>query len=109
MLGGVQNGENADAASVNPVGNNIWYTLHNEFARFGFAARMTKVGMLGKPFHRLENPLSQSACRCGLILFDVLPDFDEVGDGCFRPDYLHDGGGSSRFLPQERSQRAASS
>jgi hypothetical protein len=41
-----------------------------------------------------------------LIPFDKLPNFGEVADGLFRPDYSHDGGGNSRFLPQDRSQRA---
>jgi hypothetical protein len=108
-LGGVQNGKNAQSAPVNPIGNDIRRARDDEFACFGFAARMTKVWMLGKPFHGIENSLSQSARGHRLILFDKLPDFDEVGDGRFGPDYSHDGGGSSRFLPQERSQRDASS
>jgi len=108
-LGGVQDGENAKAASVNLIGNDIGCARHDEFARFGFAARMTKVWMLGKPFHGIENSLSQSARGHRLVLLDILPDFDEIGDGRFGPDYSHDGGGSSRFLPQERSQRDASS
>ncbi len=58
VLGGVQNRENADAASVNSVGNNVWCTRHNEFARSGFVAGTSEVGMLGKPFYRLKNPLS---------------------------------------------------
>jgi hypothetical protein len=41
-----------------------------------------------------------------LILLDKLANFDEVGDGRLGPDDSHHGGGSSRFLPQERSQRA---
>jgi hypothetical protein len=41
-----------------------------------------------------------------LILFDIPPNFDEVGDGRLGPDYSHYGAGNSRFLPQERSQRA---
>jgi hypothetical protein len=41
-----------------------------------------------------------------LIPLDILPNFDEVSDSGLGPDYSHDGGGSSRFLPQERSQRA---
>jgi hypothetical protein len=48
-------------------------------------------------------------CGRRLVLFDILPDFDEVGDGCFRPNYSHGGGGNSRFLSQERNQRDASS
>ncbi len=106
MLGGVQNGENADAASVNPVGNNIGCTRHNEFARVRFTARMTKVGMLGKPVHGCKDALSQSTRSRRLVLFDIITDADKVGDGRFGPDYLHDGGGNSRLLPQERSQRA---
>jgi hypothetical protein len=41
-----------------------------------------------------------------LIMFNVSPNFDEVSNGRLGPDYSHDGGGSSRFLPQERSHRA---
>jgi len=67
------------------------------------------MGMLGKPFYGNENALSQSARGHGLVLVDIVADFDKVGDGRFGPDYSHDGGGSSRFLPQERNQRAASS
>ena len=62
--------------------------------------------MLGKAFHGGEYALRHAACCRGLILFDILPNFDEVGDSRLGPDYSHDGGGSSRFLPQERSQRA---
>ena len=108
-MGGVQNRENAEATSVHSIGDDIRCARHDEFPRFGFAPGMPEVRMLGKPFRRLEDALSQSACGRRLVLFDILSDFDEVGDGSFGPDYSHDGGGNSRFLPHERNQRAASS
>jgi hypothetical protein len=102
----VQNGKNGEAIPVNPVGNDIWCARHDEFASFRFAAGPAKVGMLGEAFHGREDSLRHAACCRGLILLDVLANFGEVGDGRFGPNYSHDGGGSSRFLPQERSQRA---
>jgi hypothetical protein len=108
-LGGVQHRENTKAASVNLIGNDIGRARHDEFACLRFAAGIPEMGMLGKPFHGIENPLSQSARSHRLVLLDILPDFDEVGDGRFGPDYLHHGGDSSRFLPQDRSQPDASS
>jgi hypothetical protein len=65
--------------------------------------------MFDKPFHRIDDALGQSAGSHRLIKFEILPNFDEVSDGRFGPDYSDDGVGSSRFLPQERSHRAASS
>ena len=106
-MGGVQNCENAEASSVHSIGDDIRCARNDEFPHFGFAPGMTEVKMLGKPFRRLEDTLSQSACGRRLVLFDILSDFDEVGDGSFGPDYSRDGGGSSRLLPQERSHRAA--
>jgi hypothetical protein len=105
----MNNGKNAKAASVNPRGDDIQRTRQNEFARFGFAAGMSEMGMFGETLHGEKNALSQSERSHRLIKFDILPDFDEVGDGRFGPDYSHDRGGSSRFLPQERSHRDASS
>ena len=66
VLGGVQNRENAEAFSVHSIGDDIRCARHDEFSRFGFAPGMTEVGMLGKPFRRLEDALSQSACGRGL-------------------------------------------
>jgi hypothetical protein len=64
--------------------------------------------MLGKTINGEEDALSQSAPSRRLVLFYIVSDFDKVGDGRFGPDYSHDGGDSSPFLPQERNQRAAS-
>lgn len=91
---------------MNPIGNDIRCARDDEFACFRFAAGTTQVRVLGKPFHRGKNALSQSARGRRLILFDVLPDVNKVGDGRLGPDYSHDGADNSRFLPQERNQRA---
>jgi len=91
---------------VNPVRNNIRRACHDEFTYIWFAARAAEIGMVGQAFDAGENALRHATRCCGLIPFDVLPDFNEVGDGRFGPNYSHDGAGSSRFLPQERSQRA---
>ena len=64
------------------------------------------VRMLGMPFNGGEYAL-RNARRCGgMILFDVLPDFGEVNEDRLDSDYSHGGGGNSRFLPQDRNQRA---
>lgn len=91
---------------MNPVGNDIRCARHDQLACFRLAAGAAEMGMLGKAFHGGENALRYPACCRGLIPFDKLPNFGEVADGLFRPDYSHDGGGNSRFLPQDRSQRA---
>lgn len=90
-LGGVQDGENAKAASVNLIGNDIRRARDDEFACLRFAAGMTEMGMLGKPFHGIENPLSQSARDHRLVLLDILSDFDQIGDGRLGPGYSHHG------------------
>jgi len=64
------------------------------------------VRMLGKLFYGVEYAL-RNAGRCGgMIPFDVLPDYDEVNEDRLDSDYSHGGGGNSRFLPQDRNQRA---
>ena len=64
------------------------------------------VRMLGKLFYGGEYAL-RNAGRCGgMIPFDVLPDYDEVNEDRLDSDYSHGGGGNSRFLPQDRNQRA---
>ena len=93
-------------ASVNLIGNDIRSSCYDEFSRFRFAAGMAEVGMPGQSFYRNENPLGRSAGGFGFVLLDITSDVDEVGDSRLGPDYSHDGGGSSRFLPHERSQRA---
>lgn len=106
VLSSMQNSKDCETVSVNSVGNNIGRACHDEFACFWFAAGAAEMRMLGKAFHGGEYALRHAACCRGLILFDVLPNSDQIGDGCLSPDYSHDGGGSSRFLPQERSHRA---
>jgi len=72
LLGGVAERENAEATSVHSIGDDIRCARHDEFSRFGFAPGMTEAGVLGKPFRRLEDALSQSACGRRLVLFDIL-------------------------------------
>lgn len=66
---------------MNPVGNDVWCACHNEFARFWFAGGAAEMGMRGKAFHGGEYALRYATCCCGLILFNISPNFDEVGDG----------------------------
>ena len=106
VLSGAQNGKDCEAVPVNPVRNNIGCAAHDELARFWLAAGAAEMRMPRQALHGDENALRHAACRGGLILFDISPDFDEVGDGRLGPNYSHDGGGNSSFLPQERSQRA---
>ena len=106
FLSGVQNGENDEMVAVYQVRNDIRCASNNEFACPGFASGAAKMRVLGKPFHGNKNVMRYAARRCRLILLDKLTNLDEVGDGRFRPDYSHDGGGNSRFLPQERNQCA---
>ena len=63
--------------------------------------------MLSKTLDRDENAPREPARSCQLILLYIFANFRQVGDSRFGPDYSHDGAGSSRFLPHERSQRAA--
>lgn len=103
----MQNSKDCKTVSVNPVGNNIRCAGHDELARIWLAAGASEMRMTGKAFHGGEYTLRHAACCCRLIPFDILPNFDEVGDRRLGPDYSHEGGGSSRFLPHERSHRAA--
>jgi hypothetical protein len=106
ILSGVQNGKDSQAVPVNPVRNDIRCARHDELACFWLTSGAAEMGMLGKAFNGGEYALRHAARCCGLIPFDILPNFDEVGNGRLGPDYSHDGGGSSLFLPQERSHRA---
>ena len=94
-------------ASVNLIGNGIRSSCYDEFSRFGFAAGMAEMRMLGESFRRVNNAFRQSTGGFRFILLNILANLNEVGDSGVGPDYSHDGAGSSRFLPQERSQRAA--
>src|ERR1700693_265377 len=106
ILSGMQNCQNGKPVPVNPVGDDIWRARYDEFACFGLPPGATKMRMLGKPFHGGKDALRHPACCRGLILFDVSANLDEVSNGRLGPDYSHYGGGSSRFFPQERNQRA---
>ena len=71
------------------------------------AVTVNLVEMLGKAFYGGKYALRHVARCGGLILFDVLLNFYRVSERRFDSVYLHGGGGSSRFLPQDRSPRAA--
>ncbi len=102
----MQNGKDCEMVPVNQVGNNIRCACHDELTCIWLATGAAEMRMLGKAFHGGENALRHAASCRRLILFDIPPNFDEVGDGRLGPDYSHYGAGNSRFLPQERSQRA---
>jgi hypothetical protein len=106
ILGGVENREDGEMASINSIGNNVRRAGHYKLARSGFASWTAEMRMVCQSLNRGDDPQRQSTRSFRLVLLDISADVDEVGDGRLGPDYSHDGGGSSRFLPQERSQRA---
>jgi len=50
FLCGMQDRGDAETGSVNSIADNIRCARHNEFARFGFSARMPEMGMPGETF-----------------------------------------------------------
>lgn len=102
----MQNRKYVEMASMNPIGNDVRRAPNDQFARIGFSTGVPEVRMPGEPLDGSENPLSQPAGGFGFVLCDELLNLDEVRDCRGGPNYSHDGGGSSRFLPHERSQRA---
>lgn len=102
----MKNCENGQKSFADFVANDIRTATHDEFSGFGFSTRTAQVRMLCQAFRRPNNAFGDSARCLRIILLDILSDSYEVGDSSAGPDYSHVGGGSSRFLPQERSQRA---
>jgi len=103
--GTVQNRENDHAAFVHFVRNQIRRSRNDELTRAGVTAWAAKVWVTRKTLNGFYNLPCYTSGGRWLVLLDVCPNFDEVFNCGWRPDYSHTGGGSSRFLPQERSQR----
>lgn len=94
-----------DSSVKDAVGKDVGRPGNNEFARLGFATRMTEMGMFGELFNAGENSCSHASRSPRFVLRDEFLDFNQVGDGRFRPNYSHDGAGDSRLVPHERNQR----
>jgi hypothetical protein len=92
----VQNGQDGEPTSIDAIGIDVRRTRDNQLARFRFATRAAKVGMLHKPVHERENFLSQFSCSVRFVLFDKPLNFNEVENRSFSPNYVRDGGGSFR-------------
>jgi hypothetical protein len=106
VLSSVKDCKDRELVPLNLVRNNVRRAGYDKFASFRFASGATEVRKFGKAFHGGKNQVRHSTRRCRLILFDKLANLGKVCDGSLGPDYWHDGGGNSRFLPQERSHRA---
>lgn len=51
--------------------------------------------------HAARKMCSHSPCRLRPFLLNVILDLTEIGNSLLGPDYLHEGRGSLRLLPQD--------
>jgi len=100
----MQNPQQLDCLSLNPVGHEVGCAANDELPRSFDAARAAHSWKLLQVSHHLENTLRDSLGRHRALLRDESAYLLEVPDRRLRPLQSHDGGGSSFSVPQLSSQ-----
>jgi len=104
----VEDGENGDSLSSNSVRKKVGGSGDDEFTSAGMATGAAETRVDPKAVCNSDDANSDGVSGFGLVLRDVGADIRQLSDRGGRPDYLHEGGGSSFAPPQESSQRRTS-
>jgi len=85
----VENGDDLEPVTSQPVGDDVRCSGDDEFSGAGSAARTAKVGEFGEALDSLEQCARDSVGGVRIIARGVLAEMSQMLDGSRRPDDCH--------------------